>query len=164
MRYEVEIDGQQMSVEINCERDLCLASINGRAIEFEVSEPEPGAYLLFIDDRVLEIRMIGHPGDPTLVAMYRGQRIPLRMSDPRQRRRAALTLTGKVQLTATMPGRVVRCLCQPGESVNEGQGVIVLEAMKMQNEVRSPKTGTVTEVMVEPGQTVEAGTVLAVIE
>ena len=63
-----------------------------------------------------------------------------------------------------MPGRVVRVLVAPGDTVAARQGVVVVEAMKMENELRSPKAGTVKEVAVTPGTSVEAGRVLVVIE
>ena len=65
---------------------------------------------------------------------------------------------------APMPGKVVRLLCAAGDQVTAGQGVAVVEAMKMQNEVQSPKAGQVLELRVREGQTVNAGEVLAVIE
>jgi biotin carboxyl carrier protein len=63
-----------------------------------------------------------------------------------------------------MPGKVVRVLVEVGQQVEAGQGVVVVEAMKMQNELKSPKAGTVTELRAKPGSTVNAGDVLAVIE
>ncbi|MGC4117363.1 MAG: hypothetical protein QM765_22945 [Myxococcales bacterium] len=62
-----------------------------------------------------------------------------------------------------MPGKVVRVLVKPGEDVAEGQGVVVVEAMKMENELPAPRTGRVEEVAVSPGQTVERGTPLVVV-
>jgi biotin carboxyl carrier protein len=63
-----------------------------------------------------------------------------------------------------MPGKVVRLLCAVGDEVAANQGVLVVEAMKMQNEVQSPKAGRVIEIRVREGQTVNAGEVLAVVE
>jgi biotin carboxyl carrier protein len=63
-----------------------------------------------------------------------------------------------------MPGKVVRLLAAVGDEVTEGQGILVVEAMKMQNEVQAPKAGNVTDLKVAEGQTVNAGEVLAVIE
>jgi biotin carboxyl carrier protein len=63
-----------------------------------------------------------------------------------------------------MPGRVVRVLAAPGEPVRDGQGLVVVEAMKMENELRAPRAGLVTDVLVQEGSAVEAGEVLVVIE
>jgi biotin carboxyl carrier protein len=71
---------------------------------------------------------------------------------------------GQASITAPMPGRVVRVLVEPGDEVSARQGVIVVEAMKMENELRAPRAGRVKEVSVAAGMSVEAGRILAVIE
>jgi biotin carboxyl carrier protein len=71
---------------------------------------------------------------------------------------------GRQEITASMPGKVIRVLVSQGETVEEGQGLIVVEAMKMQNEMKSPKGGMVMEVRVGPDATVSAGEVLVVVE
>jgi biotin carboxyl carrier protein len=71
---------------------------------------------------------------------------------------------GPAQIKAAMPGRVVNVLVAPGDEVREGQGVLIVEAMKMENELKSPKAGKVVEVKVAAGQTVEKGELLVVIE
>ena len=71
---------------------------------------------------------------------------------------------GDQPVVAPMPGRVVRVLVAPGEQVSARQGVVVVEAMKMENELRAPKGGRVKDVSVSPGTSVEAGRVLVVIE
>lgn len=72
--------------------------------------------------------------------------------------------TGDVSITAPMPGRVVRVLVSPGDEVQARQAVVVVEAMKMENELRTPRAGRVKDVSVTPGTSVEAGRILAVIE
>ena len=71
---------------------------------------------------------------------------------------------GQVTIVAPMPGRVVRVLAAAGDDVEARQPVIVIEAMKMENELRAPRAGRITEIGVAPGTSVEAGRVLAVIE
>ena len=79
--------------------------------------------------------------------------------------RAAVTgAGGRYLLKAVMPGRIVRVLVRQGEKVVRGQGIIVVEAMKMENELTSPREGTVREVLVSPAGLVEAGATLVVIE
>ncbi|HZV60180.1 MAG TPA: biotin/lipoyl-containing protein, partial [Candidatus Eremiobacteraceae bacterium] len=68
---------------------------------------------------------------------------------------------GRQQITAPMPGKIVRVLVKEGEQVEVGQGLLVVEAMKMQNEIRSPKNGKVERVHVKEGQTVNSGEILA---
>ena len=71
---------------------------------------------------------------------------------------------GRQTIAAPMPGRVVRVLVAAGDRVIAGQGVVTVEAMKMENELRSPKDGTVTQIAVQEGTAIDAGTVLVVIE
>ncbi len=89
------------------------------------------------------------------------------MDDPRSlqgRRGAGAGAEGPRPVKAPMPGRVVRLLVGVGDEVEEGQGVVVIEAMKMQNELKSPKAGRVVRVGVAVGDTVGSGDVLVVVE
>ena len=86
--------------------------------------------------------------------------------DPRSwrgRRHRGTEAEGRQQIAAPMPGKVVRLLAKAGDAVEAGQGLLVVEAMKMQNEIRSPKSGTVERVLVTEGQAVNAGEVLCVV-
>ena len=101
-----------------------------------------------------------------IAAPVTGRTVPV-IVNGRTRRRGASDETGRTGLqpiVAPMPGRVVRVLVSPGDDVAARQGVVVVEAMKMENELRSPKAGKVKEVNVTPGTSVEAGRVLVVIE
>ncbi|MCS6803712.1 MAG: biotin/lipoyl-containing protein [Acidobacteriota bacterium] len=164
MKYEVDCHGETFTIELSGDSNRRTATINGETVEFDVSQPETGIYLVTINNRVIEVRTAGDPANGAIDVLVGGQKLSLRISDPRRKRRGGLTVTGTIQLKATMPGRVICWLCQPGDQITEGQGVLVLEAMKMQNEVRSPKAGVVKAINVSPDQTVEAGAVLAVIE
>lgn len=89
------------------------------------------------------------------------------VSDPRSlrtRKKAGLTDSGQQKLTASMPGKVVRIISAVGDQIKAGQGILVIEAMKMQNEVRSPKDGQLKKLLVGQGANVVAGEVLAIIE
>ena len=92
--------------------------------------------------------------------------MPVEVIDPREfrgRSRSGQT-EGRQQIVAMMPGRVVNILVEVGTEVEAGQGLIVVEAMKMQNEMKSPKSGKVTEVRAKAGAAVAAGEVLMMIE
>jgi biotin carboxyl carrier protein len=84
--------------------------------------------------------------------------------DRKHRRTVEHRPEGPQQLTAPMPGKVVRILLKPGDEVASGQGVVIVEAMKMQNEIKSPKAGRIREVRVAEGQNVNNKQVLAVVE
>lgn len=82
----------------------------------------------------------------------------------RQAREMSGAKEGPQTVESIMPGKVVRVLVQEGDAVTEGQGLVVVEAMKMENEIESPKDGKITEVKVSPGQAVESGGALVVVE
>ena len=90
----------------------------------------------------------------------------LRLLDERamRRARAAAARTGEREVRAAMPGKVVAVLVEAGATVERGQGLLVVEAMKMENEIAAPRAGTVQEIRVKPGQAVEAGELLARID
>jgi biotin carboxyl carrier protein len=82
----------------------------------------------------------------------------------RGRKQGALEAEGRQQISAPMPGKVIRLLVAAGDNVESGQGLIVVEAMKMQNEIKSPKNGKVERLLVKEGQNVNAGDALAWVE
>jgi biotin carboxyl carrier protein len=86
--------------------------------------------------------------------------------DPRRlsRARSSLEVSGRQKIASPMPGKVVRVLARPGDQVSVGQGLLVVEAMKMQNEIRSPKSGRVVAVFVTEGAPVAGGETLAEVE
>ena len=87
--------------------------------------------------------------------------------DPRTwrgRKQGALQAEGRQQIVAPMPGKVIRVLVAAGDNVEAGQGLLVVEAMKMQNEIKSPKNGKVERLLAKEGQSVNAGDVLAWVE
>lgn len=95
-----------------------------------------------------------------------GREFPFSVHDPRQWRRgrgSALKAEGRQPIIAPMPGKIVRLLVAAGQAVEAGQGILVVEAMKMQNEIRSPKSGKVERLMVGEGQSVSAGETLAIV-
>ena len=107
----------------------------------------------------------GQAGEMRLVVA--GDTFQAEVRDPRSlrsRRGAAARAEGPRKITAPMPGKVVRILAPAGAAVEAGQGVIVIEAMKMQNELKSPKQGVVKKINVAEGDTVNPGDALAVVE
>ena len=98
--------------------------------------------------------------------MLGSTRLPVEVQDPRKwsRGQGAYAARGAIALKAAMPGKVVALLVAVGEAIETGKGVLVVEAMKMQNEVKSPKAGTVQAIRVSPGDSVAAGQILVVVE
>jgi biotin carboxyl carrier protein len=95
-----------------------------------------------------------------------GRRFSMEVFDPRDLRpgQGAATNHGRQEIAASMPGKVIRVLVAAGDTVEEGQGLVVVEAMKMQNEMKSPKAGRVAEIRARPDATVGAGEILVVVE
>jgi biotin carboxyl carrier protein len=160
MNFEVSIDGR--AVPVRLERDGDAWVVNGRPAS--VIEVEPGIYSVLLDHRSFEVR-IERAGESWAVSLN-GRRVLADVADPRRltRRGCALDRQGRQSVTAPMPGKVVRLLVAEGAEVKPGQGLLVIEAMKMQNEMKAPKTGRVVSLPVHEGGTVAAGEVLAVVE
>jgi len=166
MKIELEIEGQIIEVEFTFADGEAQLTFGGATREAQVSEPEPGMFTIIINDRVYRCALEKLPSG-AIEVIVNGKRIPV---DARNRKHlrgqagGAAGASGQVKLSAPMPGKVVRVLLSAGDEVAAHQGVLVVEAMKMQNEVQSPKAGKVAEVKVAEGQTVNAGEVLAIIE
>lgn len=168
MRLNAEVGGEKFSVEVRREGGRVFAEVGGRAYEIEARAVGKGEYLLVRGGRVYECRVeqSERRGSPVTVSVGAGE-YEVTLTDPKHLRGAGVAHgadAARAQVVAPMPGKVVRVLVEAGQQVEAGQGVVVVEAMKMQNELKSPKGGTVAELRAEPGATVNAGDVLAVIE
>jgi biotin carboxyl carrier protein len=169
MKLVAEIDGHSYALDMRREGTRVEASVEGRPYELEAHETEAGTFLLLAaDGRVYECRAgsVNAPGDAREVQI--GDEVfQVRLVDPRRLRSArgaGAEASGRAQVVASMPGKVVRVLVETGAPVETGDGLVVVEAMKMQNELKSPKGGTVVEVRAVAGATVNAGDVLVVVE
>ena len=166
MKIELEIEGQIIEVEFTFADGEAQLTFGGATREAQVSEPEPGMFTIIINDRVYRCALEKSPGGAVDV-IVNGKRVPVAARDKKNLRGqtgAAAGADGKVNLLSPMPGKVVRVMLKAGDEVAAHQGVLVVEATKMQNEVQSPKAGKVAEINVAEGQTVNAGDVLAIIE
>jgi biotin carboxyl carrier protein len=165
MIYEVALDGVQHRVEITQREGVLLITVDGKEIRPDVANPEPDILSLVLNGKSYEIkRQVTPAGTRILIgdAVF-----DVEVSDPRsfrQRKRRGASEEGPQRIISPMPGKVVRVLAPEGSEVEVGQGVIVIEAMKMQNELKSPKKGKVQKVVAEQGAAVNAGDVLAIIE
>jgi len=165
MKLKIQFGGRTRDLELAREGRRLRASLDGRAIEADAVEVAPGQYSILLEGAACEVGV--EPAAAGLIVSIAGRRLEARVVDPRRWRGAgrggALEVEGRQQILAPMPGKVVRVLVQQGDTVDAGRGLLVVEAMKMQNEVRSPKTGTVERLLVTEGQAVNAGEVLAVV-
>jgi biotin carboxyl carrier protein len=161
MKREVIIDGRSGRLDLDAghfryERE------GSEAIErdFSVVPLAPGSFSVLIGGRSYEAVASGTE------IRVNGRAFSVELFDPRalRGRKAAGAIEGRRNIAAMMPGKVVRLLVAAGDPVESGQGLIVVEAMKMQNEMKSPQAGRVVEVKTKPGAAVSAGEVLMVIE
>lgn len=168
MKLQAEIDGQTDPVEIRREGDRTFAKVGDREYELEVSQPEAGVCLIKHQGAIYEASVAPSAGkDAPFEVEIRGERFDVSISDPRRLRGAGSDRVqdhGLAEIRSAMPGKVVRLLAAAGQQVEKGDGIVVVEAMKMQNEMKSPKDGIVKAVNVEEGSTVNAGEVLVVID
>jgi biotin carboxyl carrier protein len=168
MKLTAEISGEKLELNIKRDGERVVAEIDGRPVEIVVRESAEGFYLLLAGSRVYPCRVERNAARREAFEVHVGTRtFEVALSDPKRLGSAAeLALHGDTtaQIVAPMPGKIVRVLVELGAQVEAGDGVVVVEAMKMQNEMKSPKAGTVVALHTEAGATVNAGDVLAVIE
>jgi biotin carboxyl carrier protein len=153
---KINVNGREMTVRLGPDGSF---HANGRSGAASIVQVEPGVYSVILDGRNYEVRVQGR------ALNIDGERFTVDVEDPRAPRRpASVEAEGRQTLRAAMPGKIVRVLVKEGDHVVMGQGVMVVEAMKMQNEVKSPKAGCVVSVTAKQGAAVSAGAVLAVVE
>ena len=157
MKRQVTVDGRSGRIEIEGSR-LRYEREDGVVIEREFSLEGTSVLL-----NGRSFRVSRGTGQEVWV---NGRRLAIEVFDPRDQRpgQGASANHGRQEIAASMPGKVVRVLVTQADTVEEGQGLVVVEAMKMQNEIKSPKSGRVLEVRAQPDATVVAGEVLVVVE
>ena len=174
MRYQASIGGVERLIEITPRAEKYRVTIHegtkegpgARTLEVDAVHLAGHAMSLLVDGR--SVRCEVEPGQDGRVAVLVGDEVhELEILDERRLRlrRASgkFSLEGPQRVDSPMPGKVVRVLVKQGEQVQEGQGLVVVEAMKMENELKSPKAGVVSELYAQEGQAVEAGAKLAVV-
>ncbi len=171
MTFEIEIDGRPRSVSVErAGADRYRLTIDGRAQVVNAARVGSFGYSLLLDGETSTSREVhvapgGAPGE--FLVNLDGRVVAATVNGRRARRGsrdAAGTAAGEQRVVAPMPGRIVKVLVGPGDEVAARQGVVVVEAMKMENELRAQRSGRVREVSVAPGASVEAGRVLVVLE
>ncbi|HEU4432888.1 MAG TPA: acetyl-CoA carboxylase biotin carboxyl carrier protein subunit [Pyrinomonadaceae bacterium] len=168
MKLKAIIDDQEHELNVKIDGSQVKADVDGRVYDLELREPEPGSYLFLRDAAVHECRVSkGGKGHDSFDVSLHGRNYAVTIVDPKRLRSgqdAHGHHHGLAEITAPMPGKVVRVQIEAGAAVEKGSGLVVVEAMKMQNEMKSPRAGVVVSINVKPGDTVNAGDVLAVVE
>jgi biotin carboxyl carrier protein len=174
MKYEIILGGKTHKVEVDQAASdppsssgdaLYKVRLDGRKIPVSCVPVSAGTLSLIVNGESFEVHC--ERGAEALLVTLRGVTYECTMSDPRSlrtRKKLGVADSGEQKLTASMPGKVVRIIAAIGDQIKAGQGILVIEAMKMQNEVRSPKDGRLKKLLVKQSANVVAGEVLAIIE
>jgi biotin carboxyl carrier protein len=164
MTYDVSIDGNSYRLELDRAEGRWLCRLDGREVEVDAVLARPDVLSLRIGNKAYEVKCERVASD--LHLWVGSARFAAEVRDPRSLRGRVRAVDdhGPRKLTAPMPGKIVRVLVSEGAEVDAGAGVLVVEAMKMQNEIKSPKKGTIQKILVSEAAAVNAGDVLAIVE
>jgi biotin carboxyl carrier protein len=164
MLYDITIDGKSYRLDLNRVDGRWSCRLDGRELEVDAILARPDVLSLRVGNLAYEIKSERAAND--LHLWVGSARFAAEVRDPRSLRGRARAgeAQGPKKIIAPMPGKVVRLLVSAGEAVEPGSGIAVVEAMKMQNEIKSPKRGTVRRILVTEGAAVNAGDVLAIVE
>jgi biotin carboxyl carrier protein len=164
MKYTAIIHGERIEIELNVVGGSVEARVGGRKYLLEARMVEPGIYWFNWNNRSLEIS-IARNGEEYVVSLP-DHRIHVEMVDAGTglRRAAHSSRDGVAEIRAPMPGKIVKVLVAEGSEIEVNQGLLVMEAMKMQNEIKSPKKGIVRKLGVSEGAAVNSGDLLAAVE
>lgn len=164
MTYEISIDGKNHRLDLDHAEGRWNCRLDGREVEVDAVLARPNVLSLRIGNKAYEVKCERVGSE--LHIWVGSVRFAAEVRDPRSLRGRvrASDDQGPKKLTAPMPGKVVRILVREGTEIEAGAGILVVEAMKMQNEVKSPKKGIVQKITVKEGAAVNSGDVLAIVE
>ena len=163
-RFEVLFEGKRETIEVCRSDNRTQVFFRGQLRDVDTVEISANSFSLIISGNSYDAVVVGV--DCSFQVIVNGVLFEISLLNPKKIRHFAPTLfdaTGPVPVVAAMPGKVVKLLVKAGDRVQEGQGVAVIEAMKMQNELKSPKAGKIDHVNVIENQTVNAGETLVVV-
>jgi biotin carboxyl carrier protein len=171
MKLKVNLSGKEHEISLSLAECAVDVAVDDRHYDLQFRELAAGEYLFINGSKVYKCRVSGQAGSvaggQSFAVVLRGRTYEVAVVDPKRLRSgesAGAHHAGAAEIVSPMPGKIVRVLVQAGDKVAAGAGVIVVEAMKMQNEMKAPKAGTVVSINAGEGATVNAGDVLAVIE
>jgi biotin carboxyl carrier protein len=169
MKFEVHLEtphgAKKHTVELEATPTGYRVSLDGQLVDADTAIVSPDTVSVLLRGQSFEIH-VTPTVDDHLKLQSGPHELTAQIQDPRAwqgRRHGAAEAEGRQQIVAPMPGKVIRVLAKTGDEVEAGQGLLVVEAMKMQNEIRSPKKGKVEKVQVKEGQAVNAGEVLCIV-
>jgi len=161
--FDAQVDGHDVRVEVQRRDGRYVVTLDGEAAEVDLLAAGVGFVSAIIEGASYEAGLERHK-DGYRVHLD-GDVLDVALADAaRGAAPAPRVASGPTQVTAPMPGKIVRVLVEPGVQVEAGRGLIVMEAMKMENELRAPRAGRVREIIARDGQAVEAGALLALLD
>jgi biotin carboxyl carrier protein len=164
MIYDITINGKNHRLDLSRSGSQWSCHLDGREVAIDAVMVRPDVLSLRIGSLAYEVKREVIAEE--LKLCVGDERFDAVVRDPRslRGRSRAIDNDGPKKLIAPMPGKVVRILVRVGQQIDQGAGVLVVEAMKMQNEIKSPKNGTLQKLLVQEGEAVNAGDVLAIVE
>ena len=163
MEYAIEIAGRTRQVAITRTASTLTVSVDGKAFDVNPVSVDPQTLSLLIGHRSYEVTLAPDAATGQLLVRVGSTPVVVTPNGRRRWGRSADGGSGPQRIVAPMPGKVVRVLVKAGEEVQARQPLVVVEAMKMENELRAARAGTVAEVHAREGSSVDAGTLLAVL-
>jgi biotin carboxyl carrier protein len=164
MRFDASVDGRTLRVEVSGSDGRYRVVVDGQALEVDLFDGGRDFVSLLIDGRSHEVGLERRASGYTVVLADDVVAVDLAEATRGEAPALRRTATGPVLVQAPMPGKLVRVLVEAGQTVSAGQGLVVREAMKMENELRAPRAGRVLQVAAREGQTVETGALLVSLE
>ena len=164
MRHEVEVGGRVRRLSVVRRGEAYAVTLDGRTRLVDAVRTGPRTLSLLVDGMSYDVTVVPEPGTGLATVYVGAVPVPLRLNGPRRAPSYEDAGTGPQRITAPMPGRVARVLVRSGDAVEARQAVAVVEAMKMENELRAGRAGIVGDVCVSEGTPVDAGTLLMVIQ
>ncbi len=164
MIFDASVDGRTVRVEVRGKDGRYTVTLDGRALEVDSQETGRDFLSLLIAGRSYEVGLEKRPGGFGVVLPDDALFVELTEAARGAVDVVKKTASGPARILAPMPGKIVRVLVEAGQQVVAGQGLVVMEAMKMENELKAPRPGTVRQLAAREGQAVETGALLAVLE
>ncbi|TNF50721.1 biotin/lipoyl-binding protein [bacterium] len=166
MGYIAVMGGEQIPVDVFRSQDgELVVKVEDREYTVDSRWTQLDLLSLIIDGRSYQVDI--HSEKDCHRVLVEGEHFDFELFDERKallKSAAGLGAEGVQEIRTSMPGKIVKILVAEGDEVQEGDGLVIVEAMKMENEMKSPKAGTITKVGVEEGEAVEAGALLVVVE
>ncbi len=163
MKFKATVGAIEHEVAVTRLDGLYVVTLDGVEHAVDARKLEADFYSILYEGKSYEVS-VESTGLKYVVRHGAAEQV-VELADASRGGRAELHKKGGLEtVESVMPGKIVRVLCAPGDEVNAGQGLVVVEAMKMENEIGSPRSGRVKSVAVTPGQTVETGAPLVVLE